>query len=102
MFGNVVKQRLAFLIPLEMALECVPYLNFGKAHWTTKRRKPSGLPLSGLDGTPLNSDGTSDTASACYGKIDHQTIDEIVIMIHDFWVEAKSRNPRLMWTDLRL
>ena len=87
MFGEVVKQKLAFLIPLEMAQKCVPNLHLGKAHWTVKKGKPSGRPLgdlSGADGTPLNTDAMTDKASRYYGKIIHPTIDEIVRMIHDF------------------
>ena len=105
MFGEVVKQRLAFLIPLETALKCVPNLHLGKAHWTTKKGKPSGRPLgdlSGVDGTPLNTDETSDAASEYYGRIVHPTIDEIVRMVHDYWVEAKTKTPRSQWAHLRL
>ena len=105
MFGEVVKQKLAFLIPLETAQKCVPNLHLGKAHWTVKKGKPSGRPLgdlSGADGTPLNTDAMSDEASSYYGKIVHPTIDEIVRMIHDFWTEDKRRNPHRRWSDLRL
>ena len=105
MFGEVVKQRLAFLIPLETAQKCVPNLHLGKAHWTVKKGKPSGRPLgdlSGADGTPLNTDAMSDAASNYYGKIVHPTIDEIVRMIHDFWTEAKRINPLRRWSSLRL
>jgi hypothetical protein len=105
MLGEVVKQKLAFLIPIEMAQKCVPNLHLGKAHWTVKKGKPSGRPLgdlSGADGTPLNTDAMSDEASRYYGKIIHPTIDETVRMIHDFWTEAKRSNPHRRWSDLRL
>jgi hypothetical protein len=105
MFGEVVKQKLAFLLPLEVAQKCVPNLHLGKAHWTVKKGKPSGRPLgdlSGADGTPLNTPLMSDYAGDYYGKIIHPTIDEIVRMIHDFWTEAKRLNPRSRWADLRL
>ena len=39
MLGGIVEQKLAFLLPLEMALQHVPNLHLCKAHWTTKKGK---------------------------------------------------------------
>jgi hypothetical protein len=64
--GAVVEQRLAFLLPLDIAHRYVPGLLLCKAHWTVKKRKPSGRPLGDLsrvDGTPINTDETADAAS---------------------------------------
>ena len=69
MLGAVVEQRLAFLLPLDMALTYVPNLHLSKAHWTMKKGKASGRPLgdlSNVDGTPLN---TEATAAAAYHGI---------------------------------
>jgi hypothetical protein len=40
-FGEVVKQKLVFLLPLDTAQRCVSNLHLGKAHWTAKKGKPS-------------------------------------------------------------
>ena len=105
MLGAIVEQKLAFLIPLEMAQQHVPELHLCKAHWCTKKGKASGRQLDDLsyvDGTPLNTDETAEAATRHYGKILHPTVDDIAIMIQSFWTEAQKRDPRLRWIDLRL
>ena len=96
MLGAVVEQRLAFLLPLELAQQHVKDLHLCKAHWTTKKGKASGRPLGDLtfvDGTPLNTDETAEAATEYYGKILHPTIEDIARMIHEFWVAEKTRDP---------
>lgn len=105
MLGAVIEQKLAFLLPLDMALAHVPNLHLCKAHWTTKKGKASGRPLGDLsfvDGTPLNTDATAEAANVYYGQIQHPTIEDIALMIHDFWMEAQRRNPDLLFSDLRM
>ena len=105
MLGAVVEQKLAFLLPLNMAQEHVPNLHLCKAHWTTKKGKASGRPLgdlSNVDGTPINTDETAEAATSYYGQIKHPTIDGIAAMIQEFWTEAKAANPSRRWSDLRL
>jgi hypothetical protein len=105
MLGAVVDQKLAFLLPLKTAQKYVPNLHLCKAHWTTKKGKPSGRPLGDLsyvDGTPLNTDETAQAATLHYGQILHPTIEDIAIMIHTYWIEAKRKDPSLRWTDLRI
>jgi hypothetical protein len=66
MFGAVIADRLAFLLPLDLALQLVPNLNLSKAHWCSKKRKPSGRPLgdlSNVNGTRINTDETAKAAS---------------------------------------
>jgi hypothetical protein len=105
MLGAVVEQKLAFLIPLEMAQRHVPERHLCKAHWCTKKGKASGRPLGDLsyvDGTPLNTNETAAAAMQHYGQILHPTIDDIAVMIYTFWTEAKKKDPSLRWTELRL
>ena len=105
MFGGLLEQRLAFLLPLKMAQECVPNLHLSKAHWTVKKGKPSGRPLgdlSNVDGTPLNTDQTAEAAVVYYGEIHHPTIENIAMMVYDFWAAAKLRDPSLRWEDVRI
>jgi hypothetical protein len=49
--------------------------------------------MSGVDGTPINTDDTAAAASEYYGKILHPTTDDIAVMIHDFWREAVKKDP---------
>lgn len=48
MLGAIVEQKLAFLLPLEMAQQHVPNLRFCKAHWTVKKGTVCHQPLSDL------------------------------------------------------
>jgi hypothetical protein len=105
MLGATWDQKLAFFLPLELALENVPNLYLCKAHWTTKKGKPSGRPLgdlSNVDGTPINTDSTKAAAAAYYGKINHPTIEDIAVMIYEFWLEANARDPSCPWEDIRI
>ena len=105
MLGAVWDQRLAFFLPLNMAQEHVPNLHLCKAHWTTKKGKPSGRPLgdlSNVDGTPINTDETKVAAAAFYGKINHPTIEHIAIMIYEFWVASKECDLSRRWEDMRI
>ena len=105
MLGDVVEQKLAFLLPLELAQRHVPRLHLCKAHWTRKKGKASGRPLGDLsyvDGTPLNTDATAEAATAYYGQILHPTIEDIAVMIHDFWVKALAQDPSASYLALRI
>jgi hypothetical protein len=105
MLGAIVDQRLAFLLPLEFAQRHVPNLHLCKAHWTVKKGKPSGRPLgdlSNVDGTKINTDATAAAAAAYYGEIKHPTIDDIAVIVHDFWRAVKEQNLLVRWEDMRI
>ena len=104
----MIEQRLAFILPLELAQAHIPNLHLCKAHWTTKKGKAtfaSGRPLgdlSNVDGTPLNTDATAEAATAYYGPITHPTIEDIAVMVDRFWKDAIARDPSPRQEDLRL
>jgi hypothetical protein len=105
MLCELVQQRLAFLIPYDLARQHVPNLHLAKAHWTRKKGKPSGRPLGDLtfvDGSPLNTPETADLASAFYGDICHPTIEDICRMINDFWIKTVLLDPTASWDDIIL
>jgi hypothetical protein len=105
MLGDIRGQELAFLLPLQLARENVPNLHFAKAHWTRKKGKPSGRPLGDLsfvDGTPLNSPETAKAAADYYGAIIHPTIEDVAVMICDFWKKTKAANSTASFSSLRL
>lgn len=58
--------------------------------------------LSNVNGIPLNTDATTDAATAYYGPIMHPTIEDIAVMVDHFWKEASARDPSLRYEDLRL
>ena len=105
LLGVVREDRLAFLFPLKVAQAYIPNLHLSKAHWTTNKGKPSGRPLgdlSNVDGTALNTPATADAATAYYGPITHPTIEDIAVMVDQFWKEATARDPLLRYEDVRL
>jgi hypothetical protein len=105
MLGAVVDQKLAFLLPLDVAQRYIPNLHLCKAHWTVKKGKPLGRPigdLSNVVGTKINTDETPAAATAYYGEIRHSTIDDIAVMIYEFWEEARRRDPSVRWEDMRI
>lgn len=88
-----------------MAKEYIPNLHLCKGHWTTKKGKPSGRTLGDLynvDGTAINTDETKFAAAAYYGKINHPKIEHIAVMIYEFWVAAKERDPNRKWEEMRI
>lgn len=96
MLGDVVEQKLAFLLTYEAARRHVPNLHLCKAHWTRKKGKPLGRPLGDLtyvDGTPLNTPEMSDAAALHYGAILHPTIEDICIIICNFWAKTLASDP---------
>jgi hypothetical protein len=103
--GALIDQKLAFLLPLEVAQLHVLNLHLCKAHWTVRKGKPSRRPLgdlSNVDGTKINTDETAAAATAHYGQIRHPTIDDIAVMICNFWRAAKERDPSVRWEDMRI
>lgn len=105
MFGDFVEQRLAFLLPCEEAKQYVPRLHLCKAHWTKRKGKPSGRPLGDLtyiDSTPINTPAMSEAAAQHYGTILHPTLEDIAVMIRDFWKRELAADPTADWTQLRI
>ena len=105
MLGDIVEQRLAFLLSYDDAVRYVPNLHLCKAHWTRKKGKASGRPLGDLtyvDGTPVNTPAMSEAAAAHYGPILHPTIEDIALMICHFWAKTLATDPTADWSRLRI
>ena len=105
LLGDVVQQRLAFILPKPMAVAYIDNLHLAAAHWTPKKGKPSGRPIGDMTyvtGTPLNTPEATAKAAETYGPIKHPTINDIAGMILKFWERAKERDPAAKWEDLRL
>ena len=99
MLGDMIDTRLAFILPLALALQYVPRLHFCKAHWTPKKGKASGRPLGDLtyvDGTPLNTPETAKMATDYYGPINHPTIQDIACMVAQFVVLNQHQEPEVV------
>jgi hypothetical protein len=58
--------------------------------------------LINVDGTKINTDETTAAATAHYGQIRHPTIDDIAVLIYDFWRAAKERDPSARWENMRI
>lgn len=105
MLGDLHAQGLAFCLPKKEAIELIDGLHLGKASWTPKKGKASGRSIGDMsfcDGTPLNCDESKAIAESWWGKIELPTIEEVVIMILDFFKAAKLLDPTVVWEDLRL
>jgi hypothetical protein len=70
----------------------------GEAIWAT----PGGSLTLTLTLTKINTDETAAAATAYYGEIRHLTIDDIAVIIYDFWRVAKARDPSAKWEDMRI
>ena len=87
MLGDIVEQRLVFLLLYEDAVRYVPNLHPCTANWTRKKGNASGRSLGDLtyvDGTPVNTPAMSEAAAAHYRSIMHPTIEDIALVICDF------------------
>ena len=105
MLGDVVKSRLAFLLPKELAVQTIKNLHLSSAHWATKKGKPSGRPIGDMtyvQGTPLNSPEATARAVEFYGVIEHPTIDRIIKMVLEFWDSVRMSDPTARWEDIRI
>jgi hypothetical protein len=58
--------------------------------------------LSNVDGTKINTDETTAAATAHYGQIRYPTIDDIAVLIYDFWRAGKERDPSARWENMRI
>ena len=55
LLGDMVQQRLAFILPKPMAVAYIDNLHLASAYWTPKKSKPSGRPIGDMTyvtGTP--------------------------------------------------
>ena len=93
MLGDVVIQRLAFLLPKTVAIDIIPNFHLCAAHWTPKKgkaRRPIG-DLWYISETPLNTDETTPVSAAFYGEIRHPTIDAVAKRLINFGPERRRK-----------
>lgn len=105
MLADLHAQGLAFCLPKKEAIDLIDGLHLCKASWTSKKGKASGRSIGDMsfcDGTPLNCDESKQIAESWWGKIELPTIEEVVVMILDFYRAATLKDPTVKWEDLRL
>ena len=99
---KLVEARLAFVLTVQAALT-IHGIHFSPAHWAVKPTKKSGRAL--IDSTDktsrypvLNSKEVAEQAAERWGRIQHPTIVQIIIMICEFM----AAHPEASWKDLVL
>ena len=105
LLADLHSQGLAFCLPKKEAITLIDGLHLGKASWTPKKGKACGRSIGDMsfcDGTPLNCDETKLVAEQWWGRIKLPTIDEVVVMILEFYRESVRLNPSVRWEDIRL
>lgn len=105
MVAETVSSCLGFLLPKDLALETIPRLHLCTAHWAQKKGKKSGRPIRDttyVDGTALNTEEATKEAEEYYGLIRHPTIDDIAVMIMDFFMAHGANHSGKEWSDLRI
>ena len=105
MLAELHTQGLAFCLPKKEAIDLIDGLHLGKASWTRKKGKPSGRSIGDMsfcDGTPLNCDESKEIAESWWGKIELPTIDDVVVMVLEYFESERLRVPSTRWEDLRL
>ena len=74
--------------------------------WATKQATEEGRTVvdcnDGGTGSSLNCDQVYNEAVLQWKKINNPTLDDIMCMIQRFFDTAKTRNPAIQWTDLRI
>ena len=105
MLADLHGQGLAFCLPKRDAIELIDGLHLGKASWTPKKGKASGRSIGDMsfcDGTPLNSDESKDIAEVWWGKTELPTIEDVVVMMLEFYSSEYQQDPLIRWKDLRI
>ena len=103
--AETVSSGLGFLLPKDLAIETIPRLHLCTAHWAQKKGKKSGRPIGDMtyvDGTALNAEEATKEAGEYYGPIRHPTIDDIAVMIMDFFTAHGTNHSGKEWSDLRI
>ena len=105
MVGETVSGGLGFLLPKSLVIDTIPRLHLCTAHWAQKRGKKSGRPIGDMtyvDGTALNTEEVTKEAEDYYGPIRHPTIDDIAVMILDFFTVNGASQSGKSWSDLKI
>ena len=100
MMESYVRDDLAIALPLNVVQsEVVEVVHLSADSWATKQvvdRNDRGT------GSNINCDQVYNEAVLRWKKINNPTLDDIMCMILRFFDTAKTRNPVIQWTDLRM
>ena len=103
MLSDIHDQQLGFVLPEELARQYIIH-NRMLSKWAPKKKKPSGRNIGDLSYCEgphyLNGKWAKNEAARIWGPIEHPTIDDIAVMILDFWDNISKDNPGAVWSDL--
>ena len=107
MMESYVRDDLAIALPLPVVQsEVVEVVHLSADSWATKQATEEGRTVvdcnDGGTGSSLNCDQVYEEAVLRWKKINNPTLNDIMCMILRFFDTAKSRNPAIRWTDLRI
>jgi hypothetical protein len=103
MLSDIHDQQLGFVLPEGLTRQHIIH-NRMLSKWAPKKKKPSGRNIGDLSYCEgphfLNGKWAKDEAARIWGPIEHPTIDDIAVMILDFWDEMSRNDPGTVWSDL--
>ena len=100
MMESYVRDDLAIALPLNLVQsEVVEVVHLSADSWATEQVVDCN---DRGTGSSLNCDQVYNEAVLQWKKINNPTLDDIMCMIQRFFDTAKTRNPAIQWTDLRI
>jgi hypothetical protein len=104
MLGDLHDQQLGFVLPEKIVrARVVHHRMMGK--WALKFGKKCGRNIGDMsfgEGPYLNGKWAKDEAAEIWGDIIHPTIQQIAMMVMEFWDKVQTTHPNATWSDLVL